>query len=85
MLDKTIYRIIKDNMKGRNNMKNKMTKYIVTSNETVYVTYKQEQIAKNEEQAKKLADERGNWGEPIEEQNGGDREIEVSESKGANL
>jgi len=42
-------------------------------------------IAKNEEQAKKLADERGNWGEPIEEQNGGDREIEVSESKGANL
>lgn len=57
-----------------------MTKYIVTSNETVYVTYKQEVIAENEEQAKKLADEKGNWGEPIKEQNAGDREIEVSEN-----
>ena len=36
-----------------------MKKYIVTSNETVYVTYKQEVIAENEEQAKKLADEDG--------------------------
>ncbi len=58
-----------------------MKKYIVTSNETVYVTYKQEVIAENEEQAKKLADEKGDWGEPIEEQSGGDREIEVSERK----
>ena len=56
-----------------------MKQYKVKSYETVYQTYEQEVFAENEEQAKEKADKSGKWGEPIDEQGGGDREIEVEE------